>query len=359
MNNRILLIIGSLKTGGAERVTINTGAELQRRGFDVYYALQRNVIELPNNIAKDKIFILRKSNSQSKLYKVYALFVGIFLVGLKVKPKIVIGFSRLSSFLACFTLCRRVIARFDANPYRLSKKQHRYANCIFAWPFVKKIVVPSNGMYKAISALKPNKKDKLIIIPNTIDVTNVIALSQQRTDFQFDFKFICAMGRLSYDKNFELLINAYHNSNIRKHYKLVIIGDGKLRNRLETLVSDLGIKPDVFFPGFMSNPYPIVKQAQLLVNSSRNESFCNVILEGLALSLPVIATDCDYGPADMIKNNVNGFLVKTDNVPALINILDRIAEDDKVLTKFKENARTSIAEFELGQVIEKWISLLV
>jgi len=359
MNNRILLIIGSFKTGGAERVTINTGSELQKRGFDVYYALQKNVIELPNHIAKDKIYILRKSDSQSKLYKIYALFVGIFLVRLKVRPKVVIGFSRLSSFLACFTLCSRVIARFDANPYRLSRKQHIYANFIFAWPFVRKIIVPSSGMYKAISAVKPAKKDKLMVIPNTIDVSKVIGLSQHAPDRHFNFKFICAMGRLSHDKNFELLIQAYHDSEIRKHYKLVIIGDGKLRGKLEKMVDDLALKEDVLFPGFMNNPYPIVKQAEFLVNSSRNESFCNVILEGLTLSLPVIATDCDYGPADMIRNDENGFLIETNSVPALVNILDRIADDKSVLTKFRLNAGASVKEFELSNVIEKWISLLV
>lgn len=358
MNNRVLLIIGSFKTGGAERVTINTGSELQKRGFDVYYALQRNVIELPNTIAKEKIFILRKSNYKSKLYKIYALFFGIFLVGLKVRPRVVIGFSRLSSFLGCFTLCPRVIGRFDANPYRLSRKQHIFANGIFAWPFVRKIVVPSNGMYRAIAAVKPAKKDKLVVIPNTIDVSKVIGLSQQPSDLRYDFKFIVAMGRLSYDKNFELLIQAYHDSEIRKQYKLVIVGDGKLRDKLLKMVEDLGLKDHVFFPGFIRNPYPLVKEAEFLVNSSRNESFCNVILEGLTLSVPVVATDCDYGPADMIRNEENGFLIETNNVRALVDVLDRIANDRSILAKFRKNAMESAKEFELSSVIEKWIRII-
>lgn len=358
MNKRVLLVIGSLKTGGAERVTINTGAELEKKGYDVYYALQRNIIELPNTIPPHKIYVLRKSTSRSMIYKILAVFIGIFIVRLKVRPHVVIGFSRFSSFLACFSFSRRVIARFDANPFRLSKKQRVFANFVFRWPFVRKIVVPSSGMYKAISAVKPHKKELLTVIPNTIDTSTVVALSEKEPTHAFDFPYFCAMGRLSYDKNFELLIRAFHESKIREHYKLVLIGDGKLRSKLEELVRELGVERDVIFSGFMSNPYPVLKRADFLVNSSRNESFCNVILESLALSVPVIATDCDYGPADMIRNNENGFLIESDNQAQLVDVLNKIAEDRSVLNKFRDCAYESTRPFQLSEVIKKWIALL-
>ncbi|ELR70609.1 Glycosyl transferase, group 1 [Fulvivirga imtechensis AK7] len=358
MGKRILLVVGSLKTGGAERVTVITGAELQKRGYDVHYVLQRNIIELPNDIPDDKIHILRKRNSQNKFYKFYALFIKLFFVCLRVRPAYVIAFSRVSSFLACFTFHRKIIARFDANPYILSKKQHRYADFVFKWPFIRKVVVPSTGMYDAVSMERARYKEKLVIIPNSLDVVKVTTLADAPAAFISADKFICAMGRLSEDKNFELLLNAFAKSEVRNLYKLVIIGDGRLKQKLHGMVSSLNITERVIFLGYLKNPYPVLKQADFLVNTSIKESFCNVILEALALSLPVVATDCTYGPSDMVKNNVNGYLIPTNDEAALIKMLDKIAFDSNTIEKLRNATKSSITSFELNNVIQQWIDLL-
>ncbi len=358
MKRRILLVIGSFKTGGAERVTINTGSELQRRGFDVFYVIQKNIIELPHAIPPDRIFILRKSSTKNPVYKFFALFMGIFIVRLRVRPHAVIGFSRLSSFLACFTFAPLTIARLDANPFRLNKKQRRIANFIFFWPFIETIVVPSTGMYEAISKVKPRAKNKLIVIPNSINVSSILKLSEEPAKRHFDFPYVCAMGRLSHDKNFGMLIQAFAESSINRAKKLLIIGEGRLRPELEEAVRRLNMENRIIFIGFLNNPYPILKNADLLINTSTSESFCNVILEGLTLSLPVIATDCDYGPSDMIKNGFNGILIENRDKDGLVRILNRIGEDDSFLNKFRSNARESAEEFQLSSVIDKWIGVL-
>ncbi|UII31650.1 glycosyltransferase [Fulvivirga ulvae] len=358
MSKKLLLVIGSLKTGGAERVTVTIGGELQKRGYEVHYVLQRNIVELPNDIPKNRIHVLREKESQSRIYKFYTLFIKLFFVCRRIKPDYVIAFSRVSSFISCFTFHRNLIARFDANPYILSRKQHRYADFVFKWPFTRRVVVPSTGMYDAISNVRSTKEYKLVVVPNSLDFEHVISLAQEPSSFKTDYKFICAMGRFSKDKNFELLLNAYSKSRIKELYRLVIIGDGKLSEKLHSLSESLGVQKQVVFTGYIKNPYTILKQAQFLVNTSIKESFCNVILEGLALSLPVIATDCTYGPSDMVKSEKNGYLINTNDEGELVMLLDKIADNPNLILQYKENTVNSISSFELNNVIGQWIRLL-
>lgn len=353
---RILIIVGSFKTGGAERISINTGEELIRRGYDVYYIVQRPVFEIPNSIPPDKIIVLRKEPRSDLLYKINSLFLGVFKASSSIKPDVVIAFSRFSSFLACFTFNRNIIARFDANPFRLSKKQRVWADIVLNNPFVKKVVVPSSGMLNALKNTRPQKADKLYVIPNSINPDYI--LDKEDKSAKFNFRYIAAMGRLSSDKNFELLIQAFHKSDIKERYKLVIIGEGKLRQVLEHSVKSLGLKDKVIFTGRLQNPFPILSSADFFVNTSLNESFCNVILEALTLGKPVIATDCDYGPSDMIESGLNGFLIPNNNLEQLVAKLNELGHNEMLVNSLGMKANESANKFYLEQVGNIWEKLI-
>ena len=354
---KVLIIIGSFKTGGAERMSINTGEELSRLGYDVYYIVQRPIFEIPNSIPDDKITVLRKDDDSTLFYKIKSLFYGTYLTSKRINPDVVIGFSRFSSFLANFTFNKNVIARFDANPFRLSRKQRIWADIVLKSPLVKKVVLPSTGMHKALRDIRPNSEDKFIVIPNSINSKD-ISLRIDEIKNPYPFEYIVSMGRMTSQKNFELLINAYSKSRITQNLKLIIIGDGPQLESLKNLVSDLDLSNEIIFTGRLSNPFPIVKNSKFLVNPSSYESFCNVILEALTLSKAVIATDCNYGPSDMVINNVNGFLIEVDNLDQMIFSLNKLALEPQLLKKFEDNSRETAERFRIANIGIMWEDLI-
>ena len=354
---KIIIIIGSFKTGGAERMSINTGEGLIKKGHDVYYLVQRPIFEIPNSISEDRIIVLRNNERTDFIYKISSLFFGVYQISKKLKPDVVIGFSRFSSFLACFTFCKHIIARFDMNPYNLSLKQKFWANYVINFPFVRKIVVPSSGMLAALSKRKRNHISKFIVIPNSVK-KNTVLENARKNGVKIDSPYIASMGRLSSQKNFELLIEAYSQSSIIEKYKLLIIGEGHLKSKLLKDVERKNLANRILFTGQLSNPYPTVANSSFFVNSSSHESFCNVILEALTLSKPVIATDCDYGPSDMVINGENGFLIENDNLSQLIERLNSLGHNESLQNKFSRNAQNSIEKFELSRIVEKWMNVI-
>src|SRR5690606_9257439 len=106
-------------------------------------------------------------------YKIYSLFWGVYREAKKINPDVIIGFSRFSSFLANFTFHSKIIARFDAYPYRLSKKQRRYADVVIKSPFIKRIVIPSSDMLDALNKIRPGGNNKFRLIPNSITTSSI------------------------------------------------------------------------------------------------------------------------------------------------------------------------------------------
>lgn len=350
---KILIIIGSFKVGGAERMSINTGEELSKRGYDVHYIVQRPIFEIPNSIPDDKIHVLRKKNNQSLFYKISALFLGVYRETRKINPDVIIGFSRFSSFLANFTFHPNIIARFDAYPFRLTKKQRIWADIIISSPFIKKIVIPSSDMLNALEEHRPKGKKKFTLIPNSIFASSILKKIEEG-EAEYTFEYISAMGRLSWQKNFELLINAYSKSSIKEKLKLVIIGDGPNRRHLEDLVIKYKLQDFIIFTGRLENPFKILNNSCFFVNPSRFESFGNVILEALLLGKPVIATDCNYGPADMVKTGYNGALISDNDEDELLAKLNEWGNSEETRNLFIPNTYNSAIKFDIDHVGDTW-----
>lgn len=350
---KILIIIGSFKVGGAERMSINTGEELSKRGYDVHYIVQRPIFEIPNSIPENKIHVLRKKDSQSFTYKILALFWGVYRETRKISPDVIIGFSRFSSFLANFTFHPNIIARFDAYPYRLTKKQRIWADIVIRSPFVKRIVVPSSDMLNALKKHRPEGKKKLTLISNSISASLILE-KIEKDKVEYPFSYISAMGRLSWQKNFELLISAYSKSSIKEKFKLVIIGDGSNRHQLEKLVQKNELEDFVIFTGRLENPFNIINNSSFFVNPSRFESFGNVILEALLLGKPVIATNCNYGPSDMVKTGYNGALISDNNEEELLAKLNEWGNNEEVRNLLIPNTYSSAMEFDIDHVGDIW-----
>ncbi|HNK32908.1 MAG TPA: glycosyltransferase [Plasticicumulans sp.] len=133
---------------------------------------------------------------------------------------------------------------------------------------------------------------------------------------------ILGVGRLEPQKDFATLLDAFARLIAGgADYRLLILGEGKLRGALEAQVAQLGLGGRVALPGFAVNPYPYMAGARLLVMSSAWEGLGNVLVEALALGTPVVSTDCPNGPAEILEHGRHGRLVPVGDAAALADAI--------------------------------------
>ncbi|MEX1081493.1 MAG: glycosyltransferase [Halofilum sp. (in: g-proteobacteria)] len=156
---------------------------------------------------------------------------------------------------------------------------------------------------------------------------------------------IVAVGRLSQQKDYSTLIRAF--SRVRKviRARLVIVGEGKDRGALEALVGELHLEADVALPGFAENPYAWIAHADVFTLSSRWEGLVNVVIEALALGVPIVSTDCPSGPREILDGGRYGELVPVGDYEELAAALVRALQDKTPGVDRSEGVKPFFAEY--------------
>jgi len=128
---------------------------------------------------------------------------------------------------------------------------------------------------------------------------------------------ILGVGRLTEQKDFATLIRAFAGVRAQREARLVILGEGRLREDLEELASKLGIQQDVALPGFVKNPFQYMARASVLVLSSEYEGLPGVLIQAMACGCPVVSTDCPGGSAEILADGKYGALVGVGDADAM------------------------------------------
>lgn len=170
--------------------------------------------------------------------------------------------------------------------------------------------------------------------------------------------YILAVGRLTAQKGFDVLIRAYAASQARETLDLVIAGFGGERPKLEQLAEDLGVADRVHLPGYVNQPYPLMLGCRMFVLSSLFEGFPNVLLEAMSLGRPAVSTRLPSGAHAMIEDGESGLLVPPGDAAALAAAIDRLAADPAAAEVMGVAARRAVTRFELPSVIGRWRDVL-
>lgn len=226
--------------------------------------------------------------------------------------------------------------------------------------YADRVVVASAGLKRECVSVYGANPDKVVVIPNGIDTGRfrdspmTEPVSADRTGFR-----IVTFGRLAPEKDFDTLLHAFTKLRRSIAATLLIVGEGPERERLEGLAKTLGIAESVEFAGFRADPFPYVRSGDVFVHSALFEGFGNVILEAMACGVPVVATDCDFGPREIIEHAVNGMLVPVSDPDGMARVLQDLYEDPALRARLVGRGYETLGRFRIDAMVEAYEGVIL
>jgi glycosyltransferase involved in cell wall biosynthesis len=200
--------------------------------------------------------------------------------------------------------------------------------------------------------LRRNCRTTVTVIPNAL--RSLPEPSSER------LPLIVAVGRLTHQKGFDVLLRAFARiAHTCADWRLAIIGDGEERQRLTRLRGELLLDNRVEFVGQSSDVVGWMARAGLIVQPSRFEGFPNVVLEGMGLGAAVISADCPSGPSDMIEDGVNGRLIPVDDVDKLAEVMAELISSPDERARLGHAASAVRARYRQDVVMDRWEACLL
>jgi glycosyltransferase involved in cell wall biosynthesis len=193
------------------------------------------------------------------------------------------------------------------------------------------IIAVSQGVADDINQQFGIPTGKIFVIPNPTVTPEIHQLAKLPVEHpwlkQKQTPVIVAIGRFSKAKDYPTLIRAFALLHKRQACKLILLGEGRKRDQLLGLAASLKLSEAIDLPGFDPNPYTYLQHADLFVLSSQREGSPNALIEALALGIPVVATDCNSGPAEILQQGKYGPLVTVGDVQALAHAMEQTLAD--------------------------------
>ncbi len=397
----VLILINSLTSGGAERVTVNLSSYLVEKGHKVtvvtiknkkwdFYTLDRRVTRIcldsmqrtwrSNRIvaglkrSMKRFTVLRMIVNKLRgfLYRLSPLrilklkflkFFPLRRVIRRQQPDIVLGMmtnSAVMAIIASFGLPTKVIVSERNFPGRKKTRSHWARLRQRFYRFADGHVVQTNKISCWLK--KHTKASNIAIIPNSVTypITSLPPVLVPLKVVGKESKVILAVGKLHDQKGFDLLISAFHRITERiPGWILVILGkDVRTESQWQSLqqqIDELDLNDKVKMPGCAGNISDWYRRSDIFVLSSRYEGFPNVLLEAMANGCSCISFDCDTGPSEIIINEQNGLLIPSEDIDSLAEAMEKLVKDEKLRAHIAANAVKVREDFSEHRIMDMWI----
>jgi glycosyltransferase involved in cell wall biosynthesis len=362
---KILLLVSSMKTGGAERVAANLANAWAERGDQViivitysgagecFYSLARDV-ELRYLAAAGR----NVRDVRSYLHRFLALRKMIRTE----RPDVVVSFLTNVNVAALLAACWLDIP--------VAVCEHTYPPLLpvgamwdrlrrWSYPLAEKVTMLTAEGLEWLESEIPRARG--VVMPNPIPYP--LAVSEPRLVpgalLLSGRRLLLAVGRLSEEKGVDRLLDAFSSiAPAHPLWDLVVLGEGPLRAALEAQVQKLGLQGRVGLPGRVGNVGDWYARADLYVLSSRVEGFPNTLGEAMAHGCAAVSYDCDTGPRDIIRDGVDGLLVRpVGDVRALAAALGALMADDAQRARMGKQAVDVRERYSMKTVLAKWDAL--
>ncbi|WP_454796638.1 glycosyltransferase [Novosphingobium lindaniclasticum] len=357
---RALFVINSLAGGGAERVFTTLVEQLSgpRSDFAITVALLDNEAEeaylLPENVPIERLDakggLLRSVRGMRRLVR-------------RSRPDVAL------SFLSRANVATLAAMRQTGGATVISERVNTTAHLKHGlsglvsrllirrtYPAARQVIAVSQGVARTLETDFAISPDRIRVIHNPVDVDRIRARAALEPAIEVTRDDFVTMGRLVDNKNTAMAIRALATAPARGN--LIVLGEGPLREELAHLAASLGLERRVRFAGFLANPHAVLARAGCYLLTSNAEGFPNAMLEAMALALPVVATDCPSGPAEILEVTLGeapavfgsgGALVAMDDAQAMATCMGRLIAQDR--PAFSEAAAIRAESFSLDQAV--------
>ncbi len=380
MKKNILIIIQTLARGGAEKVAADLSKVLSKNN-NVTIVLFKN--EVQYEYAGELLCVDTPDYSKAGLTQ-KCLIVKSRINQIKRIKKdrcadISISFMPDGDLINVLSHGNEVmIGTIHHNPYTETVRNswHYYLRKIVLHK-LQLVITPSNQTREAAIKHYELNKDSVYRIYNTCDVSR---LSSTEFDAALGRKYginandlcVVTMGSHRYEKAqwhmiraFKLIHDRYNNA------KLILIGDGPYKHELNELSEKLELNNNIVFTGHLNDPYRVLRLGKVFMFSSISESFANVLIEAMAVGVPCVCADCDYGPREILDDGKYGVLIPpfpqgkpdfsiniSDNervmADAVMDLLENPSKRQRLIEVGKQRAK----DFDIETLGENWEKIL-
>ena len=399
MNNHVAFLINSLAGGGAEKVAIRLSEHLPISAFillerDIKYKADKPIFFLSNHSTKTSPIIKTLS------IPTYAYKLSDFIE----KNSLVVSFLERANFVniisKLFKKHRAIISvHMDQQRGHVGLRKLNKLLVRILYPKADLIVAVSHGVKQSLINLGiEEEKIKVIYNPYPIDEIKELAKEPLGSYEEiFEHPVLITAGRLTKQKGQWYLIRVFKALK-EKHrdLKLVILGEGELKDYLVELSQELGLKTyvwdrdrlsesfDVYFLGFQKNPFKFMAGSKLFVFPSLWEGFGNVLVEAMVCGVPVISSDCRSGPREILEPNTDfnyqaqkpefaeyGVLMPVFEVKyksakeplggkemMWVETIDKLLEDENLRRHYSEKAKQRAEDFRIEKIVQEWKEVL-
>ena len=352
----ICFVIDSMKCGGMQRVAASLVSAWARNGNRVtlvtFDTAERDFFKLDRGVERIGMGVEGKSESLlERVTRTARRTIGLRRVLSRTAPDVLVSFGEKTNITLLAAVLGMNVPTVISE--RTDPRQHRQhpvwrASRYLTYRLAQSVVLQTTTVRDwAAEFLQPGRLD---VIANPVDVgaASGAPLSYVQRENQ-----IVGLGRLSREKGFDLLIEAF-SAIEAQGWRLVIAGDGAYRPQLVAQVERLGIQDRVEFLGAIDDPFSVLRASKVFVLSSRYEGFPNALLEAMACGCSVVSFDCDSGPRDLIDQAVNGVLVPPEDVAALTGSLQDLTSCSERAEQLASAASDSVSLYSMESILRKW-----
>jgi glycosyltransferase involved in cell wall biosynthesis len=323
---RVAFFLGSFGGGGIERITAHLAHNFVKLGVQIDLILNRadptHLWQMP---IETRIIDLKAAN-------LYLSLPGLIHYLRQDRP---IALLAADHYLNEIALLAKRLARV---PLRLVVAEHNQLSqtarnatklkgrltplfARYLYPWADGIVAVSDGVAKDLAATALLPMDRIETIYNPVINDRMLANAKEPVEHDWfnasEIPVILGVGKLEQQKDFPNLIRAFAKVRQTRPARLVILGWGPDKSELEILIQTLGLDADVALLGYVENPYAYMTKSSVFVLSSAWEGLPTVLIEAMALGIPVVSTDCESGPAEILAGGKYGYLIPVGDSEAL------------------------------------------
>lgn len=325
---KLMIVTPNFNGGGAQRIAVNLANYYSGTGIDVSLLVFNSNGPYKNQVSDAvKLIDIHAPRVRNSFFKVRKVIK-------RHKPTHILSVIRDGNILLGLALLfnrKPILVYREANTLDEIKRHGLFKSFIslvklkLGYLRANLVIANSNDTKDDLTTHKIKCENKIKVISNPVLPLNMAALKDEEAShkwFDSKYKVILNVGRFHPQKNQTLLIEAF-NKVLKKvpEARLLLVGEGGLKNRLEHKIKELELSDYTQILPFQQNPWPYYKAASVFALTSEWEGFGNVIVEALACGTPVVSTDCPGGPRFILDEGKYGLLIKPNDKDELESAL--------------------------------------